>query len=158
MTVADMLVSPQPRSIQRPPPQVSARPARVLVAEDDAEMRKLITWALTRDGYQVLQAADGGQLLERLRPSARQSRAIREEDGDLDAVVTDVRMPGISGLEILRLFRLYDRRTPALVITAFGDEAIVTQAQALGRTGVLAKPFELYELCDAVRGLICRSA
>ena len=119
--------------------------ARVLVVEDDRAMRQLIVRRLLRDGHDVFQAASGDEALGLLAAPADDACP-----GDLDLVdllVMDVRMPGRSGIEVLRWLRARRRRTPALVVTAFPSPALCDTAARLGAR-LLAKPFPLDRLSD----------
>jgi two-component system response regulator (stage 0 sporulation protein F) len=129
---------------QRPP-----EPLRVLLAEDQPEMRSLVRSALVRDGYEVIEAEDGPSVIHALI-----SGLLAEQARAPDLIITDVRMPGFTGLEVLARLRREDWATPVILITAFGDEALHAEAARLGAARVLDKPFELDELRAAVRGLL----
>lgn len=116
-----------------------SRRYHLLVAEDDGDMRALIAVDLRRDGYRVTEAVDGSDLLERLREL--------EQSANLpDLVVTDVRMPGASGLDALEFLQRIRASVPVVVITAFGDIATHSLAHELGATYTLDKPFALSDL------------
>jgi DNA-binding response OmpR family regulator len=116
-----------------------------LVAEDDDEMRKWVAEALGHDGYEVLCVKDGGRLLVTL------AQAIREETLKelADLIVSDVRMPICSGMQILEQLRAAHRRLPVILMTAFGDETMRDRARSLDAV-LLDKPFELEDLRRAV--------
>ena len=119
--------------------------ARVLVAEDDAALRDLLVSALSDDGYEVIEARDGVDLLRQL--------ANLDSDGTdlpVDVVVSDVRMPGTSGLEALTILRRFSRSLPVVLITAFGDIATHAEAERLGAAAVFDKPFDI----DALRATV----
>jgi DNA-binding response OmpR family regulator len=120
-------------------------PTRVLLAEDDEEMRTMLAAALRHEGYEVEEAHDGNELLARVRSS------VLSTDGGapVDLVVSDIRMPGCSGLEVLRSLRDEDWAVPFILITAFGDEETHRTAEEYGATLVLDKPFEMGDLCAA---------
>jgi two-component system, response regulator, stage 0 sporulation protein F len=143
---------PEHKSRSAPPilPTLEEAPirARVLVAEDDAEMRAMLTTVLRREGYLVHEAADGTALDRFIRGVAR------GEELDPDLIITDIRMPGLSGLEVLQGLRQGDWATPVVMITAFGDEATHAEAHRLGATAVLDKPFELDEFLDLVEASV----
>ena len=121
-------------------------PLHVIVGEDDAEMRRLVVQALRRDGYEVGEAADGTTLLELLR-----DRATRGERTDL--VISNIRMPGCTGLQVLERLRTADDRVPVILMTAFGDDE--TRALAERRGAMLFdKPFLLDDLRKAVGHLL----
>lgn len=119
------------------------RPAHIVLAEDDHELRCLLAAALREDGHEVIVARDGAQLAEHLG-----SRCLRHEFPDL--VITDVRMPGGNGLDILASIRERNWTTPFIVITAFADEALREEALRLGAAAVLDKPFDI----DALRAIV----
>lgn len=126
--------------------RISLRPRdrfTVLLAEDDTAMRQLVAGVLRADGHRVVQAYDGRHLVERLA-------ALREQ-GPVGLVITDVRMPGRSGLDVLADVRALDRAPPVLVITAFGTAEVRETARMLGALAVLDKPFDLLALRDVVR-------
>jgi len=110
----------------------------VLLAEDDPDMRALMAWTLRADGYEVQEVADGDELLRVLGTV---------EDGSErpDLVVSDVQMPGASGLEVLARLRASRTPLPVLLVTAFGDWETHARAERLGAE-VLDKPFELDDL------------
>lgn len=136
-----------------PAPLAAARRARtVLVAEDDEAMRDLLVETLVRRGYRVEAAVDGAALLGRLARSLHSPTEVPLPD----LLITDVRMPGLGGLEVVAALRARDERLPVIVITAFGDSATHARARALGAAQVLEKPFELDVLCRAVHGLLAR--
>jgi len=119
---------------------------RVLVAEDDAEMRSLIATALAADGCDVLEASDGRELFEIL--AAMSPPGSRLEPPDI--IVSDIRMPGPSGLDGLALLRQSTWSVPVIVITGFGDLATHDEARRLGAAIVLDKPFDMEVLRTAV--------
>ena len=129
-----------------PTPRVASRP-RVLVVEDDSGLRELVMLRMRRMGYDVLEAGSGDEAIDVLSMTAHGASF------DLDLVVTDVRMPGPTGLEFARLVRLVDRRIPILVITAFPDQATIDEAAKL-HVVLLAKPFALDRLSEATRALL----
>jgi DNA-binding response OmpR family regulator len=120
-------------------------PARVLLAEDDEEMRSMLAGALRKEGYAVDEARNGCELLAKVRSSV-----LSASDGaSVDLVVSDIRMPGCSGLDVLEKLRDEDWAVPVILITAFGDEETRRKAQGLGATMVLDKPFDVGDFCAA---------
>jgi DNA-binding NtrC family response regulator len=117
----------------------------LLVAEDDADMRQLVVEALTRDGHDVQQAVDGADLLVRIAAEFRRDSSL----ASIDAVVSDIRMPGCSALEIFE--RLFDAswHIPLVLMTAFGDDDTRRRAERIGAV-LFDKPLGLDELCAAV--------
>jgi DNA-binding response OmpR family regulator len=122
---------------------VSAR--RVLVAEDDDDMRTVIAQALRADGYDVAEARDGGSLLAQLTTS--------EIRLSVDLLISDVRMPFCSGVAVLESMRRAQWTMPVIMMTAFGDDATREAVERLG--GVLFdKPFAMDDLRTAVLNLM----
>lgn len=125
---------------------LSTRPARILVAEDDTEMRALLADALRRDGYEVVEAHHGAELMQLLAKRLHESGEIES----VDLVISDVRMPGWSGLEILEALRGARARVPVILITAFGDADVHARAEDLDAYVVFDKPFDVDDLRTAV--------
>lgn len=123
---------------------------RVVVAEDDDELRRLIAHALRDDGYEVIEARSGMELLDQL------SSLILSADTQSipHVVVSDIRMPGVTGLEILDGLRASRGILPFILITAFGDADTHQEALRLGAVTVLDKPFRLRELKRVLRGVM----
>lgn len=121
---------------------------RVLLADDDPDLRRLLSLTLRRAGYDVIEAADGVELLDRLEATI----AKRDYFG---VIVADVNMPGLTGLDVLAALRCTSWTTPVILITAFGDPATKAEADDLGAT-VLDKPLDLDALRLAVRAAVDR--
>lgn len=118
---------------QRPPQGVSAR---LLIVDDDPQMRAMLRQALERHGFEVHEAASGETVLpalEALRP---------------DAIVLDKEMPGGSGFDALELIRQHDVAVPVIVITAFGGLAVRAEALRRGATAYVEKPFRVNALVE----------
>jgi DNA-binding response OmpR family regulator len=123
--------------------------ARVLLADDDSDMREMVASALREDGYEVIEARDGWQLLQYL---ATHARAV--DDNPIDLVISDIRMPGKTGLDILAGLRWADPSTPFILITGFGDMQTHMEARRLGASAVFDKPFDLEHLRSVVLNLL----
>jgi DNA-binding response OmpR family regulator len=113
---------------------------RILLAEDDEEMRGLLALLLLEDGYEIVEASDGRQLLDALSPTLHEG--VRR---DIDLIISDVRMPGVDGVEVLRRLQRIGGIPPVILITAFGDERIHSQAREFGALAVFDKPFDFDE-------------
>jgi DNA-binding response OmpR family regulator len=137
---------------QQPTPAVG-RPARIVVAEDDFEMRRLVADCLRNEGYEVHEVADGAQLLLRIEDSFY----LRRVPITVDLFVTDIRMPVYTGFEIVRGMREAGLRMPVVIMTAFGNPETRERAAALGAT-LLDKPFKLKDLRALVRRLLCQGS
>lgn len=131
---------------------VQLRPkSRVLLAEDDVELRTLFGRCLRSAGYDVVDAADGTEALEHLvgSPPADPDPLHR-----FDAAVLDIRMPGFSGLHVLAALRHRSPGLPVVLMTAFSDERIRMDAHRLGAAAMLSKPFRLQALTWAVASAV----
>jgi len=123
-----------------------AAPHRLLVADDDLPMRHLLAGELRRAGYQVVECGDGASLVKRLA-----SVFLRDARPDpFDLVVSDVRMPGLSGLEILEALQDRAGLPPMILITAFGDRETHLRAERLGAVAMIDKPFRIPDLVALV--------
>jgi CheY-like chemotaxis protein len=125
----------------------------VLVAEDDPDIRHMVVTGLRCDGYEVVEANDGAQLLDRVASSM-----LFGEAEPPDIIVSDVRMPGFSGLTVLSGLRSAGWTTPIILITAYGSEEVRKHAFDLGATALLEKPFDVDDLRTAVMNLAPVSA
>ncbi len=126
-------------------------PFRILLAEDDAEMRRIVADALRGDGYDVVELADGGRLLVDIAARFKAS----EGGESLDLIVSDIRMPICTGLQILAALRDAHWRTPVILMTAFGDDSTRRYAESLSAV-LFDKPFDLDDLRTAVANLLPR--
>ena len=109
----------------------------ILVVDDQAGIRLLLQEVFTGEKYRVA-AADGVQALAKW------------EEWDPDLVLLDVKMPGLSGLDVLRKVAAKHREVPILMMTAYGELQIVEEALSLGARGYLTKPFDILELRQTV--------
>jgi CheY-like chemotaxis protein len=123
---------------------------RILVADDDIHVRHLVSRALRKDGYEVHEVADGSALLNTLGSSLMPTSSVPP----FDLVISDVRMPGWTGLGVLMSLRQADWALPVILITAFGDDQTHAQARRLGAAAMLDKPFEVDDLRRLVANLV----
>jgi DNA-binding response OmpR family regulator len=122
---------------------------RILLAEDDPDVRAVVAAALRSDHHEVVEEPDGGRLLVRIGAAY----ASQDPRRAYDLVVSDIRMPTCSGMQILEGLRRARWTTPVILMTAFADSA--TRARALGYGALLfAKPVDPIELKAAVRRLL----
>jgi CheY-like chemotaxis protein len=128
---------------------VGEHQSRVLLAEDDEDMRVLLSTALRREGYAVEEVEDGSALLDRIA-----SGLLAGEQTLPDLIISDIRMPGWSGIDVLASLRQSDWAMPVILITAFGDAGTHDQARRLGAASLLDKPFDVEELLDAARAIL----
>jgi len=123
--------------------------ARVFLGEDDLEMRSLMVTALRRAGHQVIATSNGLDLLRWI-----QLRRAMGGRSDHDLVVTDVHMPGATGLEVLATVRRSQPGLPVVLVTAFGDADLRASARQLGAAAIFDKPFSLVALHTTVSRLV----
>ena len=119
-------------------------PATILVVDDSRTMRAMVKAALVAGNYQVVEA-----------PGAREAlRAL--DDTPVDLVITDVNMPEIDGLTLVRRLRARprERTTPILVLTTEASEVLQAQGREAGATGWLVKPFQPAQLLQTVRQVL----
>jgi two-component system response regulator MprA len=121
---------------------------RIFVVEDDQAVRDALRRALELEGYGVELAGDGEEALRRLD----------ERDVEPDAIVLDVLMPKLDGLEVCRRLRRSGNRTPVLMLTARDQVADRVAGLDAGADDYLVKPFALEELLARVRALLRRTA
>lgn len=135
---------------ERPIPPMRREPGippRVLLAEDDPAMRALVAAVLQADGCEVVEARDLEHLADVVAGYA-------EGPDSIAMIISDIRMPGLSGLELLAALRAARWSTPVLLITAFGSDETHAEATQLGAIAVLDKPFSLERLRALVRRTI----
>jgi CheY-like chemotaxis protein len=125
---------------------------RLVIADDSAEMRWLVRFAVGDDFAEVVEAADGRELMWVLLRSE-----LGPHTDEIDVVVTDLCMPGYDGLDILDAWRDLRPTAPTILITAFPNEDVQRRAAELGAT-MLAKPFSTATLRRAVRAACARIA
>jgi DNA-binding response OmpR family regulator len=123
------------------PPRPEWKP-RVLVADDDDDLRELICSALRESGCAVEEARDGLELNARLLADPKDRPA-------LDLVITDERMPWSSGLDVLEQFKRFGWKPTFILITSRTDARTRDRAEVLGAARVFTKPFTLSELVSA---------
>ena len=119
--------------------------ARMLLAEDDDDLREIIAGRMRQDGFEVLEACSGHEALALLHA--------QDPTDAIDLLVSDVRMPGCSGIDIARELRARSQSTPVLLITSHPDAAVLAAARVL-HADVLAKPFRLERLSEAALAAI----
>ena len=135
----------RPFPLELPP---SAEIKHILLAEDDVDMRELLIWSLLDAGYEVEAAIDGSDLCNRLA-----KHLLHPDSVPVDLVISDIRMPGFNGLDVITGLRNLKSLPPTILITAFGDEEVHDQAEAIDVI-ILDKPFEIEVLLAKVGELL----
>ena len=115
---------------------------RILIIEDDKEMRSLLEDVLGEEGFKTESVSNGSDGLRKL---AKES---------FDLVLTDIRMPGLTGLDILPVIRSLRPEAPVIVITAFGNEEIHRRSVEKGAAGYLEKPIHMDKLKTLVHEMV----
>ena len=115
---------------------------RILIIEDDEEMRSLLEDVLGEEGFMTEAVSNGSDGL----------RKVTKESFDL--ILTDIRMPGLTGLDILPVIRSLRPEAPVIVITAFGNEEIHRRSVEKGAAGYLEKPIHMDKLKTLVHEMV----
>lgn len=123
---------------------------KILVVDDNADIRHLVVFLLELEGYTLIEAPDGEQAIEILKGS------------HVDLVLLDVMMPGIDGLEVLKQIRCGacadNIRTPVVMLTAKTQVTDVNLAVSLGANAYIKKPFKAEDLREKVEELLLHVA
>ena len=119
---------------------------KILVVDDERAVRESLRRALELEGYEIELAEDGSQALDRV-----------EADGEPDAMILDVLMPGVDGLEVSRTLRRQGSKVPILMLTARTQVEDRVEGLDAGADDYLTKPFALEELLARVRALLRRT-
>lgn len=119
--------------------------ATILIADDDANIRKLMALLLSKEGFHPLEAKDGIQALSLI------------ENAQVDLVILDIMMPGLNGWELCQEIRRTDANLPLLMVTAKAESAHKVKGFQLGTDDYLTKPFDPLELVMRVKALLKRA-
>jgi two-component system alkaline phosphatase synthesis response regulator PhoP len=117
---------------------------RLLVVEDDRTLRQALSFNLSREGYEVATAPDGESALDAAR------------NPQLDLILLDVMLPGMSGVEVLRVLRRDGVTTPVIILSAKGDEIDRVVGLKIGADDYVAKPFSRPELVARIEAVLRR--
>jgi two-component system response regulator PilR (NtrC family) len=120
-------------------PATDRRPPRILVVDDERSMREMLQIVLRREGYEVLLAENGRAAIELL------------EREPVDILISDIKMPDLSGVEVLRAAKKIDQDILGIMITAFASTETAVEAMRLGACDYLSKPFDIDLLKMKVR-------
>lgn len=118
---------------------MSPASGRILIVDDEEAVRSILSHVLRWEGYEPLEAVDGEQALTLVRGES------------VDAVLLDLRMPGLDGLEVLRQIKLLDRELPVIMATADGLVQHAVTAMRMGAHDYLVKPFENVAVIRSIR-------
>jgi two-component system, NtrC family, response regulator PilR len=126
-------------AVERVPAATDRRPPRILVVDDERSMRELLAIVLRREGYEVLLADNGRTAIELL------------EREPVDLLISDIKMPDLSGVDVLRAAKRIDQDILGIMITAFASTETAVEAMRLGACDYLSKPFDIDLLKMKVR-------
>lgn len=107
---------------------------RVLIADDEKNIRRVLTAELSESGYDVAEAENGDQII-----------AITEKD-DFDVILLDLNMPGLSGMEVLKKIKSVEMPAEVIILTGHGTVSAAVEAMKLGAYDFITKPFKIEEL------------
>jgi len=113
----------------------------ILIVEDEAKMRRLLELNLGDDGFTTHSAEDAETGLKLLR------------ENSIDLVLTDLKLPGMNGLEFLQTIKRQNAALPVVVMTAFGSVETAVEAMKAGASDYVLKPFSLTEMRMVIRRL-----
>jgi two-component system chemotaxis response regulator CheY len=112
----------------------------ILAVDDSASMRQMVSFTLRSAGYEVIEAVDGQDALDKIG------------DKQVDLVLTDQNMPRMDGLTLIKQLRIHERfkRTPILVLTTESSDEMKQAGRAAGATGWMVKPFDPARLLEVI--------
>ncbi len=126
--------------------QETARASTILLIDDDESLRDTVSLMLEKEGFRTVQAAEG-------RSGFEQAMMLQP-----DLILIDLRLPGMSGLEICRQLRVAQVTTPIIVLSAVGDEIDKVLLLEVGADDYIVKPFGVRELIARIRAVLRRSS
>ncbi len=127
---------------------MSEKKSTVLIVDDEPSLRELLSVVLEVEGYEVQCASNGVEAL-----------AVFDRcDGEIEVVIQDVRMPGMSGLDLLKHWKRRAPQLPVIVVTAFSTWDDAVEAMRLGAYNYLRKPFDTDMIRKVVRGAVLRTS
>ena len=139
-----MTAEPETNSLVAPTPGIEPHKRRILVVDDEKNIRLTIQHSLLAADYEVETASDGREGLNKFR------------EGKYDLIIMDLRMPLLNGIEMLREIRERDRHTAAVVITAYLTIDTLLEAFSLGVSDYIRKPFSPNDIRETVRRVLDR--
>ncbi len=119
---------------------------KILIVDDQLGVRRLLFETFREENDEVEMAANGTEALQILHSFHP------------DLILMDMKMPGMNGIETLRQIRLQDQKVGVIMMTAYGDNQNMEQAQELGILHYISKPFDLFELRDKVREILAEAS
>lgn len=123
---------------------------RILLAEDDADIREFLSLVLEAEGFEVITMADGLEALNYLSASGRPNAPLPYPD----VVISDIQMPGYSGFDLVAGMADRGQSTPVILITGLVDDETRAEAARVGASHLLHKPIDLDRLTSTIRGVV----
>lgn len=120
--------------------------SKVLVIDDQPGIRRLLVEVLAEEGYTVITASNGYEGVQQ----------VKDEHPNL--ILMDMKMPGMDGIETLRELKRIGEADKVIMMTAYGELELVTQAQQLGAYAYITKPFDIIKLCQMVHDQLAAGA
>jgi phosphate regulon transcriptional regulator PhoB len=126
---------------------MNADSRKILIVEDESDIRELLSYNLTKEGYDVSSVADGEEALKKVR------------EGHFDLILLDLMLPGIQGMELCRILRNdpATKNLPIIVLTAKGEEVDRVLGLEMGADDYMTKPFSTREVLARVKAVLRRS-
>ncbi len=118
---------------------------KILVVDDEEMSIKLIEMQLMKDNHQILTSTDGREAVD----------IIKNEQPDL--VISDIMMPFMSGLELLEIIKVENKKIPVILISALDDVEVVQTAIGMGADDFIIKPVKMYELALRIQRVMANS-
>lgn len=116
----------------------------ILIIDDEDIIKNMMVRVLKNPGRQIFMASDAQEALECI------------ESNKLDLIILDLVLPGISGMDLLKCFKVMSLHTPVIVLTGLGSEEIVVKVRQVGCEQLLTKPVDIKILRDIVSGILKR--
>ncbi|MEC1176882.1 response regulator [Metasolibacillus meyeri] len=119
----------------------------ILIVDDQQGIRLLLNEVFKKEGYRTYLASNGIEALNIFK------------NEEIDCILLDMKIPGMNGMEILRELRLYSDKINVVMMTAYGEQKLIDEAFQLGATKYFTKPFNIFEVRDAVNEILnsCQS-
>ncbi len=115
----------------------------LLVVDDDLKSRKIISMLLEERGYKISLAKNGAEAL-----------SILSRNNPFDLILTDINMPGMSGIELIETLKERGMAIPFCVVSAVDDKTVISRLQGLGCSGFLGKPLRSLTLVEKVETIL----
>ena len=115
---------------------------KILIADDDPSILKLIEHHLSLEGYEITTAEDGFNALEKIQKS------------QFDLIISDIMMPNLSGLSLLSISKEFQVNVPIIFISSLNKGDIISKSLRLGMDSFMAKPVDLKELSERIKRMI----